>query len=247
VRLRTAFAFASASVLAVVAYGCSSDDSRTSSANGGASDGGGADGTSGVPPPHDSDGTSDGASSDAPNDGAPVDAGPPNVMFVTSSIYSGNLGGRSGADGICMAHAADAGLPGTFRAFLGGSWEAEAGPLLTYSARGWVRTDGKPFLDTIDAAFAPTEQEFNTPSLDEHGRTFSTIVWTGLSVNGPSVNPQHASCLDWTDGVNDDNFGGYGVSTEDAGGWIGSPGGMGCAGTGALYCMQIDHDVPVNP
>ncbi len=37
---------------------------------------------------------------------------PPKVVFVSSTIHNGNFGGRSGADAICNARAAEAGLPG---------------------------------------------------------------------------------------------------------------------------------------
>ena len=57
------------------------------------------------------------------------------------------LGGLAGADAICAARANAAGLPGTFKAFLG-SLNANAWARLA-GARGFARVDGKPFGDTV--------------------------------------------------------------------------------------------------
>src|SRR5262245_23472284 len=76
-------------------------------------------------------------SSDGASDGATAR---PNVAFVTRGVYSGALGGLSGADGICQTAAISAGLPGTFVAWLSTS---------TVNARdrfaashGWIGTNG---------------------------------------------------------------------------------------------------------
>ncbi|GMU60602.1 MAG: hypothetical protein AMXMBFR34_23650 [Myxococcaceae bacterium] len=84
----------------------------------------------------------------------------PNLVFVTSSTFP--VGGFSldGGDAIayanslCAFHAADAGLPGNFTAFL-----ARPNPLrdpfaAVASARGWIRVDGKPAFDTLDVGSA---------------------------------------------------------------------------------------------
>lgn len=44
---------------------------------------------------------------------------PPKKIFVTSGRYTGNLGGLAGADSICQTTASQAGLSGTYKAWLG--------------------------------------------------------------------------------------------------------------------------------
>ncbi|MBL8954599.1 MAG: choice-of-anchor D domain-containing protein [Myxococcaceae bacterium] len=62
--------------------------------------------------------------------------------FVTSERFSPTFGGVDGGDAICQNVAVDAGLPGTYRAFLS---DRDAG-IRAYERlppfRGWVRTDG---------------------------------------------------------------------------------------------------------
>src|SRR5262249_42934796 len=44
--------------------------------------------------------------------------GVPKRVFVTSTTHDGNLGGLDGADAICASLAANAGLSGTYKAWL---------------------------------------------------------------------------------------------------------------------------------
>ena len=97
------------------------------------------------------------ASNGPPVDGAP-DAPPPdafvsppiptghNIVFVTSIEYDGNLGGLGGADAACQSRAAFAGLPGTYVAWLSTPTVSAHSRI---QGRGWVRRDGRPFVDTI--------------------------------------------------------------------------------------------------
>src|SRR5690348_11017356 len=83
-----------------------------------------------------------GGGDDAPG----VDAAPggPNRAFVTRSVLPGNFGGIDVADGLCNTEASDAGLGGTFVAWLSTS-AVDARDRLDGS-RGWVRTDGLPVI-----------------------------------------------------------------------------------------------------
>jgi hypothetical protein len=63
------------------------------------------------------------------------------VVFVTSTVYSGNLGGLAGADALCMAQAAVGNLPGTFKAWLS-TTTVNAESRLTHSAGPYVLQDG---------------------------------------------------------------------------------------------------------
>jgi hypothetical protein len=72
---------------------------------------------------------------------------PHNIAFVTQALHAPLSFGSdlSGADAICAAAASDGGLPGTYVAYL---W-TQATPAVDRlsSWRGWVRVDGKPFVD----------------------------------------------------------------------------------------------------
>ena len=79
----------------------------------------------------------------------------PNIAFVTSTSHApSSLGGLAGADSICQTEASRAGLVGTgsgqntqFVAWLSSSTSDAADRIGT--ARGWVRPDGRPFIDTM--------------------------------------------------------------------------------------------------
>ena len=84
---------------------------------------------------------------DAPGDG-PVTDSPYNLVFVTStSTRLAEVGGLAGADAMCNQLAADAGLRGTYVAWLSDASTSAASRLS--GARGWVRYDGKPVVDTV--------------------------------------------------------------------------------------------------
>lgn len=70
----------------------------------------------------------------------------PNLVFVTSTASTGNLGGIAGADALCQGRAAAAGLVGTYRAWLSTSTTSALARIGT--ASGWIRRDGKPFART---------------------------------------------------------------------------------------------------
>ena len=48
----------------------------------------------------------------------PLTTGRGKFVFVTSTTHTGDLGGIAGGDGICNDRAADAGLPGVYKAWL---------------------------------------------------------------------------------------------------------------------------------
>lgn len=66
---------------------------------------------------------------------------PPRIVFVTSQVYNGNLGGLTGADAKCQAQAAAAKLPGTYKAWLSDS-NGSPSTRMTKVAAPYVRTDG---------------------------------------------------------------------------------------------------------
>ncbi|MCB9686272.1 MAG: hypothetical protein H6735_14615 [Alphaproteobacteria bacterium] len=139
------------------------------------------------------------------------------VAFVTSVQYPvSSLGGVPGADAICQAHAASAGLQGTFLAWLG---DGAGGPAdrFTLSDSPYVRVDGAAlaadWFDLTDGALA------NPLEIDEFGALSAAgMAWSGVNPDGTAsgatcngwTNPLavsggtgnvHSAALDWTSGV----------------------------------------------
>lgn len=169
--------------------------------------------------------------------GAPEpDAAPPiddtgvphQVVFATSSKQSGDLGGLAGADGICAARAAEAGLPGTFLAWLS-SPDISAGDRLSHAGIPYARTDGvevaADWQDLVDGALAaPIDR-------DEHGEPVSGDVWTGTLASGGRAD---LTCAGFAD---PDDSGVCGASDATGPTWtdnIRPP----CTSGLRLYCVQ---------
>lgn len=192
---------------------------------------------------------SGGVSGDSGVGGAGGDAGSeatgPNIVFTTSSQWAPEaLGGLDGADAKCQSLADAAGLTGTFVAWLSDS-TADARDRLS-DARGWVRTDGKPFADRVQDIVAGLH--YYTPNHDEHGERVTGAllpVVTGTAPDGTASAPFGDFCQDYT-GPNDT----YGAVRGDLnyvddrwttlGEFVGDleP----CGALARLYCFQIDHD-----
>lgn len=174
------------------------------------------------------DGGGDGATGDA----LPV---PPDVnrVFVTSATYvPGSLGGRQGADDACAAAASSAGFTGTFVAYV--STTAQVAPDRLRVARGWYRTDGLPFVDTVDDLLA--RRMFRPIQADERGRKVDDIVATGTKLDGSL----DVNCSDWTS--QDMYMMGPSDGEEIAfSGW----GNRFCSTPAHLYCFQTDFQTPV--
>jgi cysteine-rich repeat protein len=154
-----------------------------------------------------------------------------NVVFITSTTHRvGTLGGLAGADAVCASRATAAGLDGTFVAWMNSTTTSIADRLA--GARGFVRPDGRPFIDTIDS-----EAVFYLPNLNEMGIVVSA---DGTAIIGGSPNDVGvAVCDDWTSESADDSF----VATEPhfgAGSWNEALGAAPCAGEFRLFCFQKD-------
>lgn len=197
------------------------------------------------------------APADAP-DGAdalveppPSDAGPEpsdvaNLVFVTSLSWQPyTFGGLSGADARCAELAAAAGLSGTYVAWLS-SPTVDAVTRLG-SARGWVRPDGRPVVDTVADLVAG--RLFYPIGVTEEGveiATRSTVV-TATNAEGMLSSGlgggNAVTCADWTLDTGDYTGGDpVGTTSDWTRGWIND-----CRVAARLYCFQIDHASPVSP
>jgi hypothetical protein len=160
-------------------------------------------------------------------------------VFVTSTSHvAGDLGGLVGADAICNQRAAEAGLPGTYVAWLSDAANDAVDRL--GNARGWVRTDGWPFVDTVADLLA--WRTYYPIIYDENVDTvaLATRVLTATESNGQGSDTTGLYCGNWTDPNDATNVfpvgrigGGHRFWTEYVG--------AGCADDGHLFCFGIDH------
>lgn len=166
----------------------------------------------------------------------------PNVMFVTSTTYTGNLGGLAGADAACQARATAGGRAGTYKAWL--STSTVNANTRFGTAQGWVRTDGKPFVNTITDL--GNGKLFTPPRYDELGNDIGDVgVMTGTTIGGV-YQANGGDCTGWTSSaaavtVTTGVSGGNSAMFEVYG--TGS-----CSSTTYhLYCFGVDRTATVAP
>jgi cell division septation protein DedD len=163
-----------------------------------------------------------------------------NRVFVTSSLQAGDFGGLVGADAICAARAAGAGLPGTYVAWLSTSSVNAISRLGT--ARGFVRIDGKPFANS--GADIVANRIFHPLRINESGIDVSSGISPGASTLtvftgtlGDGTVATGSTCDDFT------STSGSARRGEVSGGpvsWTARQN-SNCSTTRRLYCLQIDH------
>lgn len=176
-------------VLALVAVGC------------GGRRGGDDDGDGDADSDADGDGDGDGdTDADADGDGdADADAdgdGDSQLVFVTSTTTTGDLDGAVGADDLCDAAASDAGLGGSFRAWVSTSNEDAIDRVIGVGP--WLDVDGATiFGGRTDLAGTPQTGLW----LDENGAfVASENVWTGTTFDG-TYDELDGACGNWVSGA----------------------------------------------
>jgi hypothetical protein len=172
---------------------------------------------------------------------------PANIMFVTSTWHTPNLGGLAGADEICAARAAAGSLAGRYVAWL--STSTVNAKDRVGSASGWVRPDGKPVLNQIKDI--ESDKLFYPPSLDELGQRAEELrmnVMTGTGKNAALfVGTTTTTCGDWTSEV-DEPQKWFTVGTAGSGSAaFTNDGGFQCNMKARLYCMGVDRTAFVAP
>jgi hypothetical protein len=156
------------------------------------------------------------------------------IVFVTSQQYAGNLGGLAGADAKCQLLASNAGLCGTFMAWLSDS-RTSASTRLSHSSNPYVLVDGTTMVAPNWTGLLSSGGPVNPILKDERGMVHSsTDVWTNTT---PSGDISSASCGDWTSASTTAGVGQVGDATRTDNGWtqlILDD----CSGSASLYCMQ---------
>jgi hypothetical protein len=174
-------------------------------------------------------------------DGAAIDAPTqPNIVFATSTVSTGNLGGLLGADAICNARAQAVPLRGHYVAWLSTSTVNARDRL--GAARGWVRPDGLAFVDTVADLLAG--KILYVPRIDETGAIISDTTaptMTGTRPDGTVT--AGATCGDWMSASNSQSRG-AGLVYAGGGEWTVGWGGT-CDQFQRLYCFGIDAQLPI--
>lgn len=159
------------------------------------------------------------------------------TVFATSTTHTGELGGITGADAICQNLADQAGLPGTFKAWISDATESPA-TSFTQNPGRYVRTDGLPV-----AANWTTLVSGATLSVPiDRNETGAYIAadreaWTNTLPSGlPAANVNNLLCNAWTDGSG--GFSGrVGAIDEVDEDWTNDHSDP-CNSTWRLYCFQ---------
>lgn len=187
--------------------------------------------------PFGGDGSSSGTSGSS--SGTSGTSGGPKLFFTSRQLYPGNLGGLAGADARCAAEALDAGLGGTFRAWLSTS---TADAKTRISGGPWVFRNGEKALSPSSAGVSPD----NFLRYDARGGDLlfepELDVWTGTGELG-LLDSSKATCLDWTSNATA-QLGAFGTLGAIGSRWTheipfgNDPPGRSCSETLRLYCFE---------
>jgi hypothetical protein len=156
------------------------------------------------------------------------------LVFVTSTSHAAtDLGGFGGADVICNLRASEAGLSGTYVAWLS---YADGTPNLNQVAKH--RVPDNAWYKVTDEIVAYSRADLLDGVLqsaidrDERGELREVEVWTGTTSNGEFSD---SGCGGWSPGGSEATFG---DSTDAGPGWTDSGVGRPCSTERSLYCFQ---------
>jgi len=160
----------------------------------------------------------------------------PNRIFITSDDVTGAINGIAGADEVCRATAAAAGLAGTFIAYLSSASANVAARL--GDSRGWIRTgDGEAVAQSLTAREAAHAVWFDEHGADARGRSAFTASFFGSYTN-------IGDCTDWT--VADATITGTTAVTHGDGLLV-TQTQTPCSASRGLLCIEIGRTVDVPP
>ncbi|WP_162197986.1 hypothetical protein, partial [Pseudoalteromonas rubra] len=161
-----------------------------------------------------------------------------NVMFVTSTEHTGNLGGANGADNICnsLANSAGSKVPsGTYKALLDTSSYKVDSSETAYNINGDVVANTGSDLWRTNTTPLQVGIVYDEKGNDVTGAR----VWTNMNYRGSSVNWN--TCSNWTSSSANDpySFGGAmtGIAGETSTEWVQSST-LSCGSKARLYCVK---------
>jgi hypothetical protein len=155
-------------------------------------------------------------------------------VFVTEQEFTGDLGGLQGADDKCQAAASNAGLSGTYKAWLSDSSTSVAARFVN-PVGPYVLTDG----NQIAGSWADLTDGGLARPIDINERGVNTVgfsVWTYTIADGSAVSSGD-NCSNWT-------LSGSDISGENGNPhrsdvrWSLEPGTVRCDAPLSLYCFQ---------
>jgi hypothetical protein len=161
------------------------------------------------------------------------------LVFVTSQMYDGNLGGLAGADAKCQARAQAAGLPGTYMAWISTS-QGSPSTRFTRSTTPYVLVNGTVIANnwndltdgTIAAMITVTETGGNRPVGNTScAGSGNATAWSATNANGTRLGD---SCSNFTSSAGSGLWGRVDSTTQFSS-WC--SGGT-CAWLSPIYCFQ---------
>ena len=165
-------------------------------------------------------------------------------VFVTKTLYSGNLGGLAGAAAKCQSAADAAELPGTYRAWLSTGEANSPAESFLKSTVPYKLVSGQvvaqSWADLIDGSLAvPIDRnEFGdlAPDANIAGCNNGPAAWTNTEYTGVNTSSTN-HCDQWTD---DTIFTGSSLGYPSAMGpsWTEGCGPFSCAAKASLYCVE---------
>lgn len=170
---------------------------------------------------------------------------PGSVIFQTSTRYTGNLGGITGANAKCQARAnASTRVPaGTYVALLSTSTQNMKDFPVTYpivNMNGDLISTGNMFTTSMTAM--PQYDEFGRDQYDYEDPSVNYSIFTGANSSGTTV--AGYTCGDWTSTTGSVAFG---LSGRGNGYWINWGNHGSCGGPNPIYCLQTSQTPPPLP
>ena len=164
------------------------------------------------------------------------------LVFLTETVYKGDLGGLTGADDKCQAEANAAGLAGTYKAWLSDSAESPDSRFAR-SQLPYIGIDGIEIAsDWSDLTDARVINSIIKHADGTVARTEYQRVWSNTQQDGTAFTlQQENTCNDWTEGEFTFGMGRalYGMATSNVNDWRWTrAGSAGCQWEMALYCFQ---------
>ena len=167
---------------------------------------------------------------------------PYSLIFVSSIGITGTIGGLAKADEHCQKLANDAGLFGTFRAWLGDSVSGPADRLY-HSSTPYIRTDSvlvaKNWADLTDGTLSAPIDKTEKKGLGPMGPgncNGGPAAHTNVKANGMLAKPLN-SCMDWTSALGIVRAGQLGPPGQLAGLWTDACE-IPCSYEASIYCVQ---------
>lgn len=157
------------------------------------------------------------------------------LVFITSSVHWGRLGGIEGADAMCNKRAGEAGLPGAYLAWIADSTDSPD-TRFTRDGGAYVRLDGEVVADGYDDLIAHGPK---VPiSINERGQQAHWLpgtAWTNVTEDG-TVRSETRTCEEWTTHHGAVSY--YGWYSKDDDHWTeGHLKGF-CSTPRRLYCFE---------